>query len=168
MLVTSLLKTQVKLKELEITYQNPIYICISWCSKICWFPVKKCWCQQNSRDVSHDLYIFWFFLREGITVPIFIIVGHLWHFRERGPSYQLGVESFFCWMGVLYPITCHAYDYCFKKKKKKRTIWNAFCTKISVNSCLLFLWPLIKYHKLFMHYYYVAIKVRFNNKTLLK
>ena len=22
-----------------------IYICISWYSKICWFPMKKCWCQ---------------------------------------------------------------------------------------------------------------------------
>ena len=36
-------------------YQIPIYMCISWCSKICWFPVKKCWCQQNSRNVSRDL-----------------------------------------------------------------------------------------------------------------
>ena len=24
-------------------YQSSIYICISWCSKTCWFPVKKCW-----------------------------------------------------------------------------------------------------------------------------
>ena len=22
-----------------------VYICISWYSKICWFPMKKCWCQ---------------------------------------------------------------------------------------------------------------------------
>ena len=49
----------------------PIYMCISWCSKICWFPVKKCWCQQNSRDVSSDLYIFWIFLRYGICVADF-------------------------------------------------------------------------------------------------
>ena len=48
-----------KLKELEITYQNTVYICISRYSKICWFPVKKYWCQQNSRGVSHDSYIFW-------------------------------------------------------------------------------------------------------------
>ena len=39
-------------------YQNTIYICISWYSKICWFPVKKCWYQQNSRGVSRDSYIF--------------------------------------------------------------------------------------------------------------
>ena len=37
------LKTQKKLKELEIIY-----------SKICWFPMKKCWCQQKSRGVSRD------------------------------------------------------------------------------------------------------------------
>ena len=34
-------KTQEKFKELEIMYQNAIYICISWYKKICWFPVKK-------------------------------------------------------------------------------------------------------------------------------
>ena len=49
-------------------HQNPIYICTSWCSKICWFLVKKCWCQQNSKDVSRDLYNFWIFFRSGITV----------------------------------------------------------------------------------------------------
>ena len=44
-------------------YQNAIYICISWYNKICWFTVKKCWCQQNSGGVSRDLYIFWIFFR---------------------------------------------------------------------------------------------------------
>ena len=39
-------------------YQNTIYICIFWYSKICWFAVKKSWCQQNSRDRSRDSYIF--------------------------------------------------------------------------------------------------------------
>ena len=39
------LKTQKKSKELEIMYQNVIYIFIFWYSKICWFPVKKCWCR---------------------------------------------------------------------------------------------------------------------------
>ena len=48
------LKTQEKLKELDILYQNAIYACISWYSKICWFPVKNCWCQRNSRGVSRD------------------------------------------------------------------------------------------------------------------
>ena len=38
-------------------YQNPVCTCISWCSKICWFLVKKCWCQQKSRDVSHGLCV---------------------------------------------------------------------------------------------------------------
>ena len=39
------------------------YICISWYNKICWFPVKKCWCQQKSGGVSRDSYIFWIFFR---------------------------------------------------------------------------------------------------------
>ena len=71
-------KTQKKLKELEIMYQDPIYICISWYSKICLFSVKKCWCQQNSRGVSLDSYIFWIFFRQGIIVPSFFIVGYMW------------------------------------------------------------------------------------------
>ena len=50
------LKTQENLKELEIMYQNAIYLCISWYSKICWFPVKKSWCQQKSKDVSCDSF----------------------------------------------------------------------------------------------------------------
>ena len=62
MLVKTIIKDSEKLKELEIMYQNPIYICISWYGKICWFLVKKCWCQQNSRGLSRDLYIFWIFL----------------------------------------------------------------------------------------------------------
>ena len=61
MFIKKITKDSKKLKELEIINQNPIYMCISWCSKICWFPVKKCWFQQNSRDVSRDLYIFWIF-----------------------------------------------------------------------------------------------------------
>ena len=65
-------------------YQNAIYICISWNSNICWFPVKKCWCQQNSRDVSHDSYIFWIFFRYGITVPSFTIAGYAWQILEKG------------------------------------------------------------------------------------
>ena len=67
-------------------YQNPIYTCISWCSKICQFLVKKCWCQQNPKNVSRDLYSFWVFLRKGITVPNFIIVGYLWQILGRGPK----------------------------------------------------------------------------------
>ena len=35
MFIKTILKTPKKLKELEIMYQNPIYICISWYSKIC-------------------------------------------------------------------------------------------------------------------------------------
>ena len=39
-------------------YQNTVYICISWYSRICWFPAKKCWFQQKSRSVSRDSYYF--------------------------------------------------------------------------------------------------------------
>ena len=46
--------------------------------------MKKCWCQQNSRDVSSDLYIFWVFPRYGITAPSFIIVGYMWQILGRG------------------------------------------------------------------------------------
>ena len=52
------LKTQKNSKILEIMYNNEVYVCISWYSKTSWFPVKKCWCQQNSRLVSRDSYIF--------------------------------------------------------------------------------------------------------------
>ena len=57
------LKTQKELKGLETMYQNAIYICISWHNKICWFLVKKCWCQQNSGGMLRDPYIFWVFFR---------------------------------------------------------------------------------------------------------
>ena len=36
------MKNQKKLKDLEIMYQNTIYICIFWYRKICWFPMKNC------------------------------------------------------------------------------------------------------------------------------
>ena len=49
---------QKMLKKLKIIYLNEIYICISWYNESCWFPVKKCWCHQNSRDVSRNLYDF--------------------------------------------------------------------------------------------------------------
>ena len=81
--INKYLQIQEKLKELEIMYQNAICICISWYYKICWFPVKKCWCQQNSECVSRDSYIFRIFFRQGITVPIFIIVGYLWQILGR-------------------------------------------------------------------------------------
>ena len=35
------LRTQKNLTELQITYQNAIYFCISWYSKNRWFPLKK-------------------------------------------------------------------------------------------------------------------------------
>ena len=81
MFIKTIFKDSRKVKRI-INYA--IYICISWCSKICWFLVKECWCQQNSRGVSRDSYIFWIFLRQGITVPSFIIVEYVWQILGRG------------------------------------------------------------------------------------
>ena len=49
------LKTQKKLKELEILYQHA-FVC--WYSNICWFPMKKRWCQKNAWVVSRGSFIF--------------------------------------------------------------------------------------------------------------
>ena len=78
------LKTQKKLRELEIKCSNAIYICVSWYSKIYWFSVKKCWCQQNSSDVSRDLYILWIFFGHGMIVQGITIVGCVRHILRRG------------------------------------------------------------------------------------
>ena len=66
-------------------YQNTIYICISRYSKICWFPVKKCWCQHNSRGLSRDLYIFWIFFGWGITAKFHRCRICVTGFREGRP-----------------------------------------------------------------------------------
>ena len=42
---------------------------------------ETCWCQQYSRSVSHDSYTFPIFFSAGITVPSFIIVGYVHHYR---------------------------------------------------------------------------------------
>ena len=63
-------------------YQNAIYICISWYSKIWWFSVKKCSCRQNSRGVSRDSYIFWMFFRWGITAKFHHCRICVTNFRE--------------------------------------------------------------------------------------
>ena len=87
-------------------YQNAVYICISWYSKICWFSVKKCWCQQNSQSVSHDSYIFRIFFRQGITVASFIIVGNVWQILGRGaflaPSICEQSRKSPSWIGLKY------------------------------------------------------------------
>ena len=70
------LEAQKKLKELVIMRLNTVYICISWYNKICWFSVKKCWCQQKSEGVI--------FFRSGITVPSFNIVGYVWQILGKG------------------------------------------------------------------------------------
>ena len=55
-------------------------------TKVANFRWKRCWCQQKSRGVSHDLCIFWIFFRSGTTVPNFIIAGYVWQILGRvGP-----------------------------------------------------------------------------------
>ena len=67
-LLKQLLKTQEKLKVLEIMHQNAVYIYISWYSKICWFLVKKCWSQYNCVKFHHcRIYVTDF--REGGILP---------------------------------------------------------------------------------------------------
>ena len=63
--------------------QNAMYICIFWCTKICWFQLKKWWYQHNSRCVSRDLYIFGIFVRSGITFPSFVIARYVWQILGR-------------------------------------------------------------------------------------
>ena len=56
MFIIKSLKTQEKLEELEIMYLNGIYICISWCSKICWFLVKNA-DASRTQGVCHVIHI---------------------------------------------------------------------------------------------------------------
>ena len=44
------------LKELEIMNQNAIYTCISWYSKICWFPVKNAYARKT-QEMCHVIHI---------------------------------------------------------------------------------------------------------------
>ena len=102
---------------MEIMYQNAIYICSSWYSKFCWFPVKKCRCQQNSRGVSHDSYIFWVFFTEGITAKFHHCGICVTHFREGGGCFlsQPPSSPHICeqpqkspsWIGLLW---CNFYN----------------------------------------------------------
>ena len=49
----------VKHQKVSKYYENDCTdICISWYSKICLFPVKKCWCQQILSGVSRGLIFF--------------------------------------------------------------------------------------------------------------
>ena len=58
-------------------YNLYLYFLISDFSDFCWFPVKKCWCQKNSRCVLRDSYVLWIFFGQGISAPSFIIVGYV-------------------------------------------------------------------------------------------
>ena len=76
-------KYSKKFNKLEVMNQNAMYICTSWYIKICWFPLKQCWYQHNSRGVSRDLYIFGIFVGSGITFPSFVIARYVWQILGR-------------------------------------------------------------------------------------
>ena len=64
--------------------QNAIYICISWYTKICWFPVKKCCCQQNSRGVTCDSYVFCIFFKQDIHYCRICVTNFRDDWRQKG------------------------------------------------------------------------------------
>ena len=64
-------------------YYNAIYIRISENKKSCWFPLKKCWCQQNLWCAWRDLYVLWIFFRKGTVVSSFNIAGYVWQILEK-------------------------------------------------------------------------------------
>ena len=69
--------------------------------------MKKYWCQQNSRGVSHDSYIFWIFFGEGINVPSFIIVGYVRQILGRVaflPPHPWAAPKSPSWIGLIIPI----------------------------------------------------------------
>ena len=55
----TILKSKKKLKELEIMYQNAVYIFISWYSKTCWFPMKNTNVSRTQGVIKR--LIFWIF-----------------------------------------------------------------------------------------------------------
>ena len=63
-------------------YRNSVYICISWHSKICWFPLKNADISRI-QGVCHVIHMF-FIPKEGIAVPSFIISWYAWQIIGRG------------------------------------------------------------------------------------
>ena len=57
-------------------YRNAVYICISWHSKIFWFPLKNADISRF-QGVCHVIHMF-FIPKEGIAVPSFIISWYVW------------------------------------------------------------------------------------------
>ena len=83
--------------------------------------MKKCWCQQNSWDVSRDLFIFWMFFRKGIIVSRFIIIGHVWQILGSGGVFAL----LHPWAAMKRPILIMSKRTTLKVcvPKKKKIMW---------------------------------------------
>ena len=77
------LKTQEKLKELEIMNQNTIFICISWYSKICWFLLKNADVSRN-QGVRHAIHIIFGFSLRYNCVKLHHCRIYVTDFREGG------------------------------------------------------------------------------------
>ena len=71
-------------------YQNAIYICILWCSKIWWFLMKKFWCQHNSRGVTWLSIAFsnWFWIGKLILEIRICEMTYLTYLRACLPLYS--------------------------------------------------------------------------------
>ena len=64
-------------------YQNTIYICISWYSKICWFPVKNA-DVSRIQGVCHVIHMLFGSSLGKLWLPSFIIVGFVWQILGKG------------------------------------------------------------------------------------
>ena len=73
-----LIKTNFKDSiKVKILYQNAFFFLYFTLKQNWLISSEKCLCQQNSRCVSRDLYIFWISFRKGITVPSLIIAEYV-------------------------------------------------------------------------------------------
>ena len=57
MFIKKVFEDSKKVEKLEIMYQNAIYICIFWYTKICWFPMKNA-DVSTIQGVCHVIHIF--------------------------------------------------------------------------------------------------------------
>ena len=95
---------------------------------------KKCWCQQNSRSVSRDSFIFWVVLRKGITVPSFMIAGYVWQILGRG-VFSPHPPPLYLWAAPKRPIlnSINSYNWKYFKSLCETTVFLSisFVLKIS-------------------------------------
>ena len=84
MIIKKIFKDSKKVKELEIMFQNAIYVYIFWYNLLM---------SAELKGMSHDSYIFYVFFSYGITVPGFIIVRYVWKILGRRSLSALSVRE---------------------------------------------------------------------------